>query len=472
MPLNLVLAAAMLAATTPAGSAAVSTTAAFDFESVPLPAHLTLSGPPEHARFTREAAISCALAANPAFQAARARLDAARGEYRRRSAAPNLHLGVGAVLAPHPDGTTTRSMIADTDNTYLRYTFPTSGRRRSSTDAGSARYASAQAELDAAVLDVVRSTAAAYVDVQIAQAALRVNEDAYRIAVSFVSLARRQVDAGAVPESNAMRAAIEQGRVEQDLVRAQADLLVREEALAFAMGRPAGQRTSATGRSSERAALPELAALIALAVERRPEVRRAAAECRALAAETEVARSERRPDITLKSAFTSRLTNTGNPPVQATLELPLFDRGAVSGEVARLRAERLAAERMLAATRREVGLEVTRAVRQVEAARRVLDVSVDQLLPRTRTLLERARIGYAAGAGTLQDVLDAQRVYRQTALDREQAGGELDRAVIALERAIGGPLPAPPALSPSCPAAAASPSSRAASSAREGSSSE
>lgn len=120
----------------------------FDFGSVALPAHLKLSGPPADARFTREAAISYALAFNPGFQASRAASTAV--------AAPRPQLGVGAVLAPHPGGTTTRSTFAGTDNTYRCYPFPTSGRRRAS----------------------------AYVDVQIAQAALRVNEDAYRIAVS------------------------------------------------------------------------------------------------------------------------------------------------------------------------------------------------------------------------------------------------------------------------------------------------
>lgn len=425
-----------------AAVATTPTTAWIDFSEVEIPARLKMQEPASKDTLSKDAAIQLALANSPALKAARERLEMARGETRQKSAANNPQLSAGASLVPDPvdDENAPRSQLFDTDFTYLSYVFPTSGRRLYNTRSARGRLLAATEDLKTAELDLVQNVSQSYADLQVAAESIAVQEDNYRIALAFTDLARRQFQAGAVPETNIIRAGIEQARAEQELRKAHGDRLVKEEVLSLHVARTAGLRIGA--RDSLDTSVSELdvdlATLRARALVARPEVRGAEAALTALEAEVQLARRARRPDLTVEAAFTDQLTNSGAQPFRAFVQLPLWDRGQISGGISRARAELRAAEHVLDQLRRQVGLDVARAHHQVESTRAVARVVSEQVLPQTRMLLQRARVAYLAGAGTLLDLLDAQRVYRQAALDSVTAHGELARNLAALERAIGG----------------------------------
>lgn len=410
------------------------------FEGVPIPDRLraAVAGPTES--LARDEAIARAVVANPGLKAARERVEMARGEYRRRSAANNPTLSIGGTLVPQRKaGEDTESQLPDTDETYLSHVFPTSGSRAIATRSAQARWEEAQAVFRTVELDLVQQVKQAYVDLQVSQESIRVYEDTYRIGVTLTALARRQVEAGAVPETNVLRTQVEEARAEQDIRRAQAERLVREAQLGLLVGVPAGHRLSASDRLNPNLVVPGLPELTAMAVAQRPELAGGRSEVAALAQDVELARAQRKPDLTVQAQFTDELTNTGNPPFKASIQLPLWDRGRIAGEVARARAERRSAALALEQVRRQVEVDVVKALRQFEGARAVLAVFEGQVIPRTRTILDRSKLGYLAGTGTVLDILDAQRVFRQAALDTLNATGDVARAAATLDRAVAGP---------------------------------
>lgn len=419
-----------------------STTAPF-FEDVDLPEELELAEIADVDHVTRDAAVQGALVDNPTIKAARERLEAARGSYRSRTAANNPQASVGASLVPRPSKAEDAavSQFPDTDQTHLSHTFPTSGRRKHATRAAEAQLESARMDLVTAELDLRQAVTVAYVDLQVAQDIVDLYGDTVRIATALVRGAQQQYQAGAVPEGNVFRAQIEASRATQDLVRSHADLAVKQAALAFQMGRRIDRPIAAADRLEATAVALTQEQAIEMAFAGRSEIASARAQAQALIAEVDVARSARRPDLNLQVHPTDSLTNAGDPPIFAAISLPLWDRGQIGGTIDAARAQARAAGYLVEAARRQVVLDVAKAYQPLVANRKNLELIRTQVKTKTRVLLERMRIAYSAGSSTLLDLLDAQRVYRQSALDELQAIGDLERSIAALERAMAAPLP-------------------------------
>lgn len=399
----------------------------------------------ESERLTLEDALDRAFELNPSYRAAGERLEAVRATSRSRSAPNNPELSVGATWVPEesdePDEA--RSQFPDTDETNLRYTFPTSGRRRHRTRGARADVAEAEAQLEVAGRELRSRVMQAYVDLQISQGSVDVQSESSRIARKLVEATQRQHELGLVPETDVTRTRIDTAQAEQEVMRSQGESLTREESLALLIGAPTGQRILAIDPLVSTTSLPELEVLLRIAEENRPEIRAAMASIEAARADVELQRADRRPDVTVQSAFVDHLTNSGNPPMKAWVSLPLWDRGLIGGQVDRARAEVRQREFNLEQTRREVRADVTIAYRQFSSARRVLNLQEKEIVPSARDLLEKARKGYVDGLDTLLSVLDAQRVYRQASLERLKASGEVARSRSQLERAIATDLDAP-----------------------------
>ena len=77
---------------------------------------------------------------------------------------------------------------------------------------------------------------------------------------------------------------------------------------------------------------------------------------------------------------------------------------------------------------------------EVRTAQDQLQVFESGLLKQAEQTLIVARTSFRQGAASLLDVLDAQRVYRQTLLEYAQTRADLSVALVRLERAAGMPL--------------------------------
>ena len=77
-------------------------------------------------------------------------------------------------------------------------------------------------------------------------------------------------------------------------------------------------------------------------------------------------------------------------------------------------------------------------MQDIRTAHEQIQVFDTGLLKQAEQTLRVARVSFQQGAASLLDVLDAQRVYRQTLLEYAQVRADLSIAVAQLERAVGG----------------------------------
>ena len=88
----------------------------------------------------------------------------------------------------------------------------------------------------------------------------------------------------------------------------------------------------------------------------------------------------------------------------------------------------------------ELEQAITQYAQEVRTAQDQLLVFETGLLKQAEQTLTVARTRFRHGAASLLDVLEAQRVYRQTQLEYAQARADLSIALARLERALGASL--------------------------------
>ena len=167
-----------------------------------------------------------------------------------------------------------------------------------------------------------------------------------------------------------------------------------------------------------------------------PEIARAQVEEERATANLAVERARAQPDPTVSAGV--RYFNEFDEAafvVGVTIPLTWWDDN--SGAVERASAERSKVRLEAQALRRNLEREAASVSAQMEIARAEVAAIDERLLPAAEQALQRAREGYAAGAFSYLDVLDAQRVLVDARLQRNSALGSYHRARAALARLSG-----------------------------------
>jgi cobalt-zinc-cadmium efflux system outer membrane protein len=357
--------------------------------------------------WTLEDVLAEAAKQHPLIEAARARVDAARGNRRTAGTLPNPIATYGVEDTSFPGQGRTR--LDAERSAFVTFPLESLFQRRAQVDRTDADIRSAEAELALAERRMARDVARAFYRVALAQAAVTAAQENRSAVDRLIEYLRARVAQGASPEAELIRAEVERGQTatevtlaEVDLVRARAELQPYLAAQAASLDTLAVQVSEPSAPSAamppleqfrQRASLrPELvggrarvaAARAAVAVERRLVVREAGA-----------------------SFGVKRTSGISSMIAGISLSVPIVDRNR--GQVDRATAERLAAEHELAWIERAVAAEVTGAY---EVAQR-LAAQVSEL---QRAFLGRAEessritlAAYQEGAATLLQVLDATR---------------------------------------------------------------
>jgi multidrug efflux system outer membrane protein len=253
---------------------------------------------------------------------------------------------------------------------------------------------------------------------------------------------RRRVEIGEAPLVQATRADIEVARAEQEGARARGEVRGRLAAVNLLLGRAADAALLPSEALTVPEALPAPSELVAQAQRLRPELAVVRGLLEARRGEVAVARAGRRPELFAELASDAWSLdrdpfNGRNFGVQARLSFPLFDRGRLRAGVDRAQAGVREQEAELAATSRTLGIEIQRAAAELSAAREVALNYQTAILPRTQELLAATRAGFDAGLTSFLEVLEAQRLARQTQTEYLNSLFEATRARIALDRALG-----------------------------------
>ena len=173
----------------------------------------------------------------------------------------------------------------------------------------------------------------------------------------------------------------------------------------------------------------------------RPDIVGAQATLEVRRAQVRVVQRERRPDIEIQ-ARRNAITGSGSTALRAVIVVPLFDFGSNKRERRALEAEARAQEATIALLRSQAATQVEQALIRLQQQRQTVERYRTGIVPLTLDLLRKTQVGYAAGASTYLEVLDAQRTLRQVQTEYLQALVGTRTQEAALESALGATPPA------------------------------
>ncbi|RYX86357.1 TolC family protein [bacterium] len=331
----------------------------------------------------------------------------------------------------------------------------------------SARSRSAQSERNASLFDLAGSgtsldfaVKSAYFDAERAQSDREVALATLRDAQQFLQGTTEQEQAGDVPRRDVLRAQTEADRATSALVQSEADLKIRLQTLASLAGITDGALPQLSDSLNFAPVQLDAVALDELAMQRRGDVQSARATLEARSADIQGAKAARRPDFFAEARVAQIVPSAGDvkgSSLRVGISLPLFDFGSLKQGIAVARAGEAEQRATLADVQRTARLEVVTALQTLDAAGQVVKSFQGGRLQRAQTLLDLARTGYAEGASTLLDVLDARAIFRAEQADYNRALAAYNTALADVERSVGGVLPSSASLSPAAPAADTAP---------------
>lgn len=329
---------------------------------------------------------------------------------------------------------------AGIDVTYLLYD---SGRRRAEVAAARAAATGAEAEADRAALEIAFAVHQTFFAVEAAEAAIRAAESRAARSDEHLRLATIRKEAGAVPSIDVVRARVEIANARAALARAQSNRAIAAGTLNTLLARPVDAPVEIATQPEARA-LPALDQALQVAVESRPEL--AAARHRAEASRrlVDVARSARGPRVALQGGYGWRdddfLPEDEEWSVGVGVNFDIFTGFARRHRVARAALEQKRDEAAADDVELRVRKDVWAALQEAGQAVATLDASA-AAVREAEEAVRLARARYEAGAGTINDLLDAESAL--LAAESQQIASTFDReaATSAVLRATGELLP-------------------------------
>ena len=383
--------------------------------------------------YTLDTVLELALEHNPTMTGAQAYIRQSRGQ----------QVAAGAYLNPSISGAAGRGSIRD-PSTGVKITERTvtveqplewQGKRRARQQAADAGAAGASAAMEETRLNVIADAKVAFYLVLLAQRDAELAGQSLTMVEEVLRTVKARMAAGDATPFETMKATVEVQKATKEVARTRSALVVARAKLDMVTAGTLGRQFSIQGDFEPLQQGLDPGALAAHAMEQHPTLRRLSKLVEQAQFSATLERESRIPNVTVQGSYHRE---AGDESVVAGLSVPLPLWYQRQGEIesalgARHRAE---AERLRA--RNEITQAITQHVQDVRTANEQLQVFETGLLKQAEQTLRVARVSFQQGAASLLDVLDSQRVYRQTLLEYVQARADLSIALARLERAAGG----------------------------------
>jgi outer membrane protein len=286
--------------------------------------------------------------------------------------------------------------------------------------------AAAAATQDSRVQSLFLSALQAFYTAQATRAAVVSTTEAERAAREGFNAAESRYNVGVATPADRLLAQTALSQATLTRIKAEGEARNALGALANAMGFKAGQALTLEPPPAE---LPagdfqrEVAALIAEAEVRRPDLKAAEAQVRAAQASVDLVQAQGRPTISVSTgptwAETDRVAINGGV-IGVTVDLPIFSGFDTTYRVRAAAAQVDVKSAQLESLRNQVALDVWKAYQSLTTATQSLKTTVDLVASAEQS--ERVALGrYKAGVGTVLDLLTAQSALASARLQRIQA---------------------------------------------------
>jgi cobalt-zinc-cadmium efflux system outer membrane protein len=250
-------------------------------------------------------------------------------------------------------------------------------------------------------------------------------------------IVKARVQSGEAPQFESIKAEVEVLKARQQLVRAENIVRINRVVVDTLAGGALGQTYRVHG---EFRILPrdlQIEGLMARMMEQHPTIQRLLKSVEQSDWKIEFERQARVPTVTVNGNYWREI---GREAVQGglTVPVPLWYRR--QGEIASSLGAKRREEAELLRARNDLGRAVYQHFQDVRTTAELIEVFDKGLLKQAQVALRLAQFSFQQGAASLLEVLDAQRVQRQTLLDYAQARHGLSVSLTRLEQAVGGTL--------------------------------
>ena len=397
--------------------------------------HIAYAGvvEPREPSYSLSEILTLALAHSPVMTGAEATLESSQGQ----------RVAAGAYVNPTVTGSAGRGSIRDPSNGVsisertitveqpLEWPEMRAARQRAA-DAG---FAGALAGVEEARVVVTGDVKAAFFQLLFAQRDAELTKENLKAVEDFVGLIRARVETTESPRFELVKATVELQKAQKDLARAENVLLVARADLNRVTGKAMGDQFSIQGEFEPVKPGLDIRILTEQALDRHPALRRQEKAVEQAQFTLEQERAARIPNVSVIGLYHRE---AGDEALAAGLKVPLpiwyrrqGEIGAAMGAHHRALADRTKAQH-------DLEQAVTQYFQEMKTAERQIDVFEKGLLFQAKEALDIAHFSFRNGVASLLEVIDAQRVHRQTLLEFAQARADYSLAFARLERAVGG----------------------------------
>lgn len=281
----------------------------------------------------------------------------------------------------------------------------------------------------------------ACIDVMAAKARLDLARDSLTSFEGIVKLNETRLQGGAIPPIELTRSRVAMLQFRSSVKTAELGLTSARIRLQTLLGRVAGQAPldiSDPLKGPAPVQPPVLDQIQTRAMAVRPDIAAARLDQARSQSELRLQVAQGKVDYTVGAEYRRQqgVNGTGNSVgFFVSAPLPVFSKN--QGEIARVQAEEVQLQKQIDALQSQVSGEVVGAYREYESARELIDDIERDLLGLSQEARNTTTYVYQAGAGSLLDVLDAQRAFNETMSTYYDAQADYRRAASRLASVVG-----------------------------------
>jgi len=383
--------------------------------------------------FSLDDILALALEKNPLVTESEGVIEQKEGKKLSASAYPNPTLtfqsGRGTVKDPSVGISITERYVT------LSQPLEWPGTRAARQQAAQAEVDSAMASREEARLNLIAATKQAFYDLLLAERQTEMAIHNVRTMEEVREAVIRRVDAGEAPPFEAVKVKVEEMKVQKEVARAKGVVQSFQASLNSLTAGALGSEFSIQGDFAARPEALHLATVPEQTLTHHPVImkwKKLVEEARQVHRQEQQARI---PNVTVSGSYQRDAGREGYVGA-ISIPFPVWDQR--QGDIAQAKGTLRQREAMLLRAKHELLKGIAQQIQLSQAAAAQIATYEQGLLKQAQEALRIAKVSFKFGEAGLLDVLDAQRVLRQTQLDYAQAKYDLSVSLTELERVTGG----------------------------------